>query len=259
MAWTTNGDSRLYYEVHGAGPALVLCHGVGGNHASWFYQITSLAARFRLIVPDARGFGNSSDAEGLGRGGFAGDIEAVLAAEKIDKVILVAQSMGGGTGLDFTCRHPDRVRALVMADSLVGFALPDDVQAQMREMSARTANLPQVERVLGETTRRERPAMATLYTEIASFNKAGLRTLAGQQATHGVDELARTGVPVLFIAGAEDVLFPPSIVQRVQARVPGSRFVEIAKSGHSAYFESPDAFDRAITTWLHEIGADAGA
>ncbi len=257
MAWATNGDSRLYYEVHGNGPNMVLCHGAGGNHASWFRQINSLATQFRLIVPDARGFGNSNDAEGFGRAGFVGDLEALLAAEKIEKTLLVAQSMGGGTCLEFTCRHPDRVRALVMADTLVGFALPDALQEEMRELSARTANLPQVERVLGITTRRERPIMATLYTELASFNSVGLRTMTGRPPTRTVEELAKTGVPTLFIVGDEDVLFPPAIVRRVQAQIPGSRLVEIAKSGHSAYFEKPDEFDRTVTTWLHDIGADA--
>src|SRR5580658_5607442 len=64
MPYFTSGQSQLYYEDIGEGPAVVLAHGVGGNHASWFNQVPTLSKRYRTIVIDHRAFGNSDDVEG---------------------------------------------------------------------------------------------------------------------------------------------------------------------------------------------------
>jgi pimeloyl-ACP methyl ester carboxylesterase len=255
MPFVTRGQTRLYYEAHGEGPPLVLAHGVGGNHASWFHQIASLSSRFRVIVFDARGFGNSDDVEGLGRSGFVDDLVALLDELSVDKAFLVGQSMGGGTCLSFTCRFPDRVRGLVLADTLMGMALPEEIRGFMAEVTRRTADLSQAERVVGPTFRRRQPALTRLYLELASFNGVTVRTLTGEQRMHEPEELGATGVPTLFVVGEEDVLFPPEAVRAVQRRVAESRFVEIADSGHSAYFERPDVFDHVVTAWLDELGA----
>ena len=50
----------LYYEVHGEGLPVVLCHGIGGNHASWFQQVGPFAERYRVVVFDHRAFGRSA-------------------------------------------------------------------------------------------------------------------------------------------------------------------------------------------------------
>jgi len=254
MAFVDRGASRLYYESAGAGPALVLSHGVGGNHASWFPQIAALAGRFRIVTWDHRGFGLSSDAEGLGRAGFIDDLQAVLDAAGVDRCVLVGQSMGGGTSLGFACTHPDRVAGLVMADSLSQATLPTDIADRMAENAARTADLPQIARVLGTTIQRQSPAFATLYSQIAGFNATTLRTLRGGMPSFTAETLSATGIPSLFIVGEEDILFPPWAVRAFQRQVAGSRYVELARTGHSACFERPDAFNATLENWLAEIG-----
>ena len=265
MPYVQAGRSALYYEVHGqaaadGAPTLVLLHGVGGNHASWFHQVDAWRARHRILVPDARGFGNSTDEEGAGRDRFADDLEAVLQDSGTDgRIVLIGQSMGGGTALTYACRHPRRVAALVLADTLFGLALPAGVRERMQALTRRNAQLSQVQRVLGPTCVRERPAMAALYTALASFNRVNVRTLAGAQPLHEPAELAATGVPVLFVVGEEDVLFPPDEVAAVQACVPGSSLARLPACGHSAYFESPDAFNGAVMGWLAGLPGAAAA
>jgi 3-oxoadipate enol-lactonase len=253
------GASTLYYELHDAAPGrerptLVLLHGVGGNHASWFQQITVWRERYRVLVVDARGFGNSIDAEGAGRDRFVADLEAVLDAAQVGKAVFIGQSMGGGTALSLSCLRPDRVAALVLADTLFGVALPDGVRERMAALTERNAALTQVQRVLGPTCVRERPEMATLYTTLASFNRVNVKTLKGTQALHTPQALADTGLPVLFLVGEEDVLFPPDEVRAVQAHVAGADFIVLPASGHSAYFETPQAFDEAVLGWLARRG-----
>ena len=112
-----------------------------------------------------------------------------------------------------------------------------------------------LERVLGPSFRRRDPAGSQLYSAIASFNGVDRRTLTGTLGAGATPaQLAATGVPILFLVGREDALFPPPLVQQVQQRVPGSRYVEIPDAGHSAYFESPAAFNEAVLRFLEEAG-----
>jgi pimeloyl-ACP methyl ester carboxylesterase len=250
MPFIETTETRLYYEVHGDGQPLVLAHGVGGNHASWFNQIASLSRRYRVIVFDARGFGRSADERNLGRDGFVGDLDALLSHLAVEKPILVGQSMGGGACLSFTCAFPQRVRGLVLADTLMGFVLPDEIRDFMADLEKRASQWSQLERVLGATFRAEQPALSVLYTQLASFNGVNVKTLRGVQRQHRPEDLAATGVPTLFLVGEEDALFPPRAVRAVQARVPGSQLIEMPRSGHSAYFERPSVFDRILTDWI---------
>jgi pimeloyl-ACP methyl ester carboxylesterase len=259
MASLDVGDATLYYELYEEQdgldrPTVVLLHGVGGNHASWFNQIAAWRRRFRLLVIDARGFGNSSDPMRLGRDRFVDDLHAVLQASGTGRVVLIGQSMGGGTAISFTCRYPSRVAGLVLADTLFGLELPAAQDARMRELSALNAGRSQVERVLGRTCIDGRPDMALLYTAIASFNRANVRNLTGTQALHPPAELAATGVPILFVLGEEDVLFPPEEVEAASRLIDGADYCELARSGHSAYFETPSSFNDVVGRWMERRG-----
>ncbi|MDM0015478.1 alpha/beta hydrolase [Variovorax sp. J22P168] len=256
MPVVQRGESRLYYEVHGpesAACTVVLLHGVGGNHASWFNQISAWRDRFRVIVPDARGFGNSFDADGSGRDAFLADLEQVLAAEGVERCVLIGQSMGGGTAIDYACAHPGKVDALVLADTLFGIRLTDELREDMTDVARRTVDLSQQERVLGATFRARNPGQAMLYTALASFNRVNVRTLAGTQQEHAPSELAAIPAPILFLVGQEDALFPPAIVRRVHEQVAGSRFMDLPKVGHSAYFEAADTFNSVVAYWLEGV------
>ena len=153
MPRVTLDGTELYYEVHGEGPTVTLCHGVGGNHAIWFQQIASLSASHRLITFDHRGFGNSPDPSRCGRRCFVDDLGGLLDHLGVETTALVGQSMGGGTCVGFTAKEPERVTALVLADSLHGLEEPDDVAELMATARAHTDALTQLERVLGATTR----------------------------------------------------------------------------------------------------------
>jgi pimeloyl-ACP methyl ester carboxylesterase len=83
-------------------------------------------------------------------------------------------------------------------------------------------------------------------------NRKTLRGSLGFSCTP--EQLGATGVPVLFLAGREDVLFPPDLVAGVQKFVRGSRYVELPDAGHSGYVESPALFNEAVLSFLAETG-----
>jgi 3-oxoadipate enol-lactonase len=252
LPYLEHRDTRLYFEVHGNGPPVVLLHGVGGNHASWFYQIAGWRTEFTLILVDARGFGQSTDAELAGRSAFTDDLLAVLDELGLQRVSIVAQSMGAGTGIDFTCRFPTRVESLLIADSLVGIVLPEPLALQMIEVQKQTANLSQAERVLGKTHLVRAPAMTALYLQIAGFNRYTVKTLGGVQQAYSPQQIAATGARIGFAVGEEDVLFPARIVSEVCECIPGSALITLQGAGHSAYFETPDAFNSRVGAWLRK-------
>lgn len=246
------GETDMYYESHGEGPVVVLGHGVAGNHASWFNQVPVLSRDYRTIVFEHRGFGNTQDTEGFGRSAFVDDFGAFLDALEIERAALIGQSLCGGTFASYACRRPERVSALVIADSMVAMVPPDDLKPAIAANEKRTRAWEQAKRVLGPKIRRERPAHCVLYMQIASFNAITIKTLAGVPVLWTPAQLAETRLPVLFVVGADDPLCPPAIIRKVQQRIPGACYAEIPEAGHSPYFEEPDAFNAAVGAFLTE-------
>lgn len=258
MPYVASGRTRLYYEVHGEGPPVVLAHGVGGNHASWFNQVPRFSARYRTIVFDHRAFGNSDDIEGLGRAAFVDDLAQLLDALEIGRAFLVGQSMGGGTCAAFACRHPGRVLGLAHADSLAAVKLPAPYDEQLRRVNASTYNLSQAERVLGPRIRANDPEQSFLYLQIASFNSVTLKTVKGEPVAWTPAELAASGAPVMYLVGEDDVICPPDLVRAMHGMTPGSRLEVIPGAGHSAYFEEPEAFNDRVLAFLDDLCARGG-
>jgi|SRR5579863_5644930 len=118
---TTSGilkrpGAEIYYETTGSGPAIVFAHGLGGSHLSWWQQVPYFCSHYTCVTFAHRGFAPSRLEAGVNDPAlFAEDLATLIDHLKLAEVRLVAQSMGGWTCLDYTLRHPDRVRALVMA------------------------------------------------------------------------------------------------------------------------------------------------
>ncbi len=125
MAFATSGTAKIYYEVHGDGPAVVFAHGRGGNAASWWQQVPEFSRNYKVIVFDHRCFGRSKCvSEDFDRALFDADLIAILDTESIESAAIVCQSMGGWTGLRAALYHPGRVRCLVLANTPAAVDIP---------------------------------------------------------------------------------------------------------------------------------------
>ena len=258
MAFLEINNDNIYFEVHGAGEPLILLHGMGGNHATWYQQTAVFATGYQVIVIDQRGFGNSTDTDNLGKSGFVSDLTAVLDHLNIDKVALLGQSMGAGTAITFAAQNPERVSALIIADSLHAIEESKDVAAIMDKARKETDGLSQIERVLGTETIVRNPTAAMLYQQINSFNVTNRSNLIGQYSNNKVlpNTLSALGVPVMFIVGHDDVLFPLSAVRLVQEQVEGSFIIEFDKCGHSAFYERAQEFNDSVLSLLQMAGLE---
>ena len=229
---------------------VVFLHGAGGNHMSWWQQVPTFREQYRCISVDQRGFGRSLDPSGAGVTRFTDDLEALLDELEIDRVALVAQSMGGRSALGLAVRSPERVRALVMADTWGFFDWPElQVRAAELREAQSDASAPLTDRALGPYFQANNPAGTFLYRQIFDLNppRAQQSLAAGAPTKAEVEGLE---VPSMFLVGSEDAITPPEILRAVHEIVPGSKFVEVPSCGHSVYFEQPDTFNEIVGGFL---------
>lgn len=262
------GAEEIYYEVTGDAdlPAVMLTHGAGGSHAAWFQQVPALAAKgFRVITWDCRGFGNSTFHSGaFGSAAAVADMTAVLDATGTPSAHLVGQSMGGWWVTAFTVTHPERAHSLTLSNTVGGLWTAPLREYVQQWFAARAAADFGAEQRLGahaaiSPTFVERdPAHAFLYQQLNTFHTppmaAVAATLTGEAVAHA--DLDATGVPVLVITSADDVLFPPELIIEGAQGLADATIVEIADAGHSTYFERPDRYNDAVLAFIQHRGED---
>lgn len=241
---------QIYYESRGNGIPLVLIHGVGGNHASWFNQVERFSPEYRVITIDLPGFGNSEDRGSHGKAGFVQAVKGVLARLVDQPAIMVGQSMGAGVAINYARMYGEGVRGLCIANSLVGLRLPPDLLGELESIHSALADAAQHTRVLGKSSLREQPHLRYLYEAIASFNYYTFNTIVGTEETISVIELDQLNIPTLFIAAGEDVLFPSEIILEVVKMSRRFDACVIRDAGHSSYLEKPREFNAALSRWL---------
>jgi pimeloyl-ACP methyl ester carboxylesterase len=111
---------------------------------------------------------------------------------------------------------------------------------------------------------REQPALEFLYREIdrlsSGFDKEALRAKLLAARTRPAADLKHLTVPVLFISGTEDVVFPPPAAAALAKLVPGAQLESVPEAGHSVYFQRPEVFNRVVSNFfeMHQ-GPAAGS
>jgi 3-oxoadipate enol-lactonase len=256
MKLRRNG-AEIHYEVFGKGPAVVFAHGLGGNHLSWWQQVAHFAPTRTCVVFAHRGFPPSSPVPGsTAPDAYADDLAALVQELDLNDVALVAQSMGGWTSLDYALREPNRVRALVMASTSGTLDFnqiqDEEIQEWSRRSPAALAELQSrgIHPASGERMAREQPALAQLYGQISEMAPASFREevrvrIRGlRKQSPGL--LGKLPMPVLFITGDEDWVFPPAAGPALARLAPKGSAVRVPAAGHSVYFERAAQFNELI-------------
>jgi pimeloyl-ACP methyl ester carboxylesterase len=262
MASAAVNGIDLYYEEHGAGPAVVFAHGAGGNHLSWWQQVPVFSRKYRCVTFDHRGWGLSLDGHDAGPAAFVEDLRELLDHLGIERAALVAQSMGGLTCLGFTIAYPQRVWALVMGNTFAGMrrevwlAADEELRSQAQAVWERRRSTG-VRRALAPGFARREKEKAFLYRQIRLLNEEGPNRLHTEeqvmraralerdtQVAASREALAAIRVPVLFIGGEHDEVMPPPLMEVACGLIPGAQMVVAPEAGHSVYFEQPDTFNR---------------
>jgi pimeloyl-ACP methyl ester carboxylesterase len=264
------GELRLWYQTTGRGSPVLLVHGLGAASEHWTLTMQALAARHRVIALDLPGSGRSGRSAQLPTLAAAADlITRFLDALDIDQSDLIGNSLGALICLETAVRHRERVRRLVVSNS-VGFG--HEIHWFWRLASVRP-----IGRVLFELNRwlalrgmismfdraggLDRPARSRtrrwvarpdLGATLAEATRAGV-SLWGQRAV--IDRrgaLATLAVPTLIVWGGRDPIVPSAHGKAAAEAIPGARFALIDEAGHQPHLEQPVRFNRLVLDFLAE-------
>lgn len=243
---------RIYYEVHGEGPPLLLTHGYSSTSAMWQGQTAALSKRHRLILWDMRGHGQSdypADAGAYSEATTVADMLALLDAVGAERAIVGGLSLGGYMSLAFYRAHPKRVRALLIIDTGPGFK-NDEARAGWNKRALDTAE--RLERdglsVL-QSASRER---STVQHRDATGLALAARGMLTQSDARVIELLPEISVPSLIVVGAEDTPFLAAS-DYMAAKIPGAEKVVIPNAGHAVNIDQPQAFLAAVEPFLANL------
>jgi pimeloyl-ACP methyl ester carboxylesterase len=254
MPHASINGADLFYDEAGAGEPLLMHHGYTGSHDAWSDLIVPrLKDRFRCIVMDARGAGDSSHpADGYTIAQYARDVIAMADHLGLDKFTYCGHSMGGVIGMELGINHADRLDRLI----LVAPAPADGVQAPP-EMFERSRKLRKEN--ARDTMIRERTIMAAREggeERIASSVDRALSVSDGHfedswqalvDARLG-DHLQEITVPTLVISGAADSLLQANL--KDFQRLPNATLHVFSRVGHGVPSDVPDQFAEVVADFM---------
>ncbi len=259
----TSRDAEIFYEVLGDGPPVVLLHPFPVHHMFWLPAADFLTSRYRLIAPDLRGHGGSAPGDGPATmEKHARDVARVLQSAGVDKAAFVGNSIGGYVLFEFWRRYPQRVAALVLANTR---ATPDTAEgraARLRSADLAEQQGPQVlfdsmtPKAFGPSIYSTRPDKVDLARKMmrkmsAQSQAAILRGMASRPDS--VPTLRTIQVPTLIVAGDEDQLTAMAEIETMHREISGSRLHVVPRAGHYAFFEQPEAAGRVLRNFLDSL------
>ncbi len=263
-----SGDGfRLRARASGeTGVPLLFLHGFPFDSSQWKPQLEALASVAAMLAPDARGLGESEGPRNplhYSMAVYADDACAWLDALDREKAVVAGLSMGGYVALEFALRHPDRLAALILMDTHPFDDTPETIRSRRTSQQAvATGGVAVIvddllERVLGYRTRHLKPEIA-----------ADVRAMISRAPPHGVigalEAMARRrdtspylgeiDVPVLVVAGEEDLLTPPAQARTWVPALPVAVFETIPGAGHLVTLEAPQRVNTVIQAFVEGLG-----
>ena len=242
----------------GSGPDLLLVPGTFSDRRAWLKQLGLLTPRFRCLIFDPRGTGETPDpGRAFTPDDLVDDAVRLLDAVQVEQAHVVGHSLGATVALLLAARYPHRVRRVVAAaptlymdahllatmelwDALAASDVPDHALHLGLVVNAfgRRAFDRLVPAVVEEMDRRP-VGRDTIRRYVACDREQDLRP-----------HLARIDAAVLVVAGAEDCLSGPQQARAVATAISGARLESIDASGHSPHIESPREFGRLVLAHL---------
>ncbi len=264
MTTTRIDDIQLAYTDVGAGPAVVLIHGYPFNRSLWTEQAEALLDRYRVVIPDLRGFGESGLKAESSEGAstmdrMAQDVAKLMDHLEIDQAVIGGLSMGGYVALAFCKQNPARLRALVLADTRAQADTEEGKQTRAQQaekaLSEGMAGLADamLPKLLTPDTVSKRPELVKRIRDMMLKTKpegaaAALRGMAQRDDQTGF--ISSIDVPTLIAVGSEDALTPVADSEAMHAKIAGSRLVVIANAGHVSNLEQTEQFNDALKSFL---------
>jgi 3-oxoadipate enol-lactonase len=262
-----SSGTQLFYATIGHGPDVVLLHPTPVHHGFWVPVADRLASRYRLIVPDLRGHGQSEAGEGpITVEKLAADAVRLLDDLGIAKALFAGCSIGGYTLFEIWRSTPDRVQAFAFcsskpqADTEAARAKREENIANIRERGAADFIEAQLATLIGPTAHRRWPQKAGEAREMmqAISPQAIIAVQQGLAARPDSVATARTmHLPCCIIAAGEDPGSTPAdmrlLAEQIRNGGYGAEYNEIPDAGHFAPFEQPDLVARILRRFFDSV------
>jgi len=254
----------LAHSDEGQGSPVVFLHAFPLNRRMWAPQVTALQDQYRVITIDLRGHGESeAPMWRYTLDLFADDITALLDHLDIPRATFVGLSMGGYILFALYRRYPERVRALVLADTRAAADTPEGkatrfsmAQVAYKRGSAAIADL-MLPKLLSPDGMKQHTSLVTTLRDIITNNQpSGIigDLMAMEERPDSTPLLHTISVPTLVVVGEHDSPSPPAEMKGMAEFIPEATFEIIPEAGHVSNLENPEAFNRALLRFLADVG-----
>jgi pimeloyl-ACP methyl ester carboxylesterase len=237
------GPYRLHYREYGAGPPLVLIHGLSGSASWWRRNVPALSERFRVLVLELVGYGSNRAWRPARILATADLLAEFIATLPEGRAHVIGHSMGGQIATQLAGRRPDRVDRLVLA-SASGLLRTDLLRMALRlPLQARHSPFDFAPRLTVDALRAGPLNLLLSALDILRDDVS--------------EAIAHIRTPTLLIWGRNDKLVPVAVGETVQRLIPGSRLAVLPRAGHVPMWDRPAEFNRLVVEFLSE-GAERG-
>jgi pimeloyl-ACP methyl ester carboxylesterase len=259
-------NTSISYRTEGSGEPIVLLHGFGEDSNVWNKQVEHLKEKYLVIIPDIPGSGKSTMLEGLSQaitlGDYAVCIQALLLHEKITECFIFGHSMGGYIMLAFVELYPNSVKGFGLVHSSA-FADNEEKKQNrqkgiemMEQYGAASFLKNTIPNLFGATYKKQHPEVVEQMIQAS----AEFSTLACQQYYTAMMNrpdrhlaLKNSKVPVLFIAGTEDVAVPLNDVLE-QSKLPTISYIHVLDGvGHMGMLEAPEKISQYLDEFVSQL------
>jgi 3-oxoadipate enol-lactonase len=258
-----SGDAEIHYWIAGSGPDVILLHPFPANHEFWLPMAETLASRYRLIIPDLRGHGESEVGEGPAlMEKHAADLVHVIDDAKVGRAAFIGVSIGGYILFEFWRKHRLRVAALGLCNTK---APADNAEARAGRLQAANDVLKRgtetflqsmVARLLGKTTRETRPDLVDgalhMMRQMSPEDIAQVQRGMAERSD-SVETLKTINLPTLLITGDEDISTGINEAELMHRHISGSQLHVIPKAGHYSPWEQPTEASKIIRQFLDSL------
>lgn len=252
-----NGTT-IAYEVHGQGEPLLLIHGAGVDHTTWQPQLEPLGKHFRLIVPDVRGHGQSGQTSTpYSIELFAEDLLCLLDTLGIQRTLICGHSMGGPVAQCVVTKQPERVKALILADTNYGFEdspflrlVVTVTKPLVKMMGMKRIVDMSVGQILNDD-----PEVMDLFRQAYAPQVANPKNFwniwQANDEFKGKNQLRHIQCPTLVMI-AEKNHATHKMGQYMAATIPNARLITMPKAGHGLNWDNPKDFNAAVIEFFED-------
>jgi pimeloyl-ACP methyl ester carboxylesterase len=237
------------------------------NHRFWLPAAQSLAARYKVIIPDLRGMGNSGAGEGpITMEKLAADVLRLLDELQIERAMVAGCSIGGYTLYELWRRAPARIQALAFccarpqADSDVARAGRQEWIEKIRVGGPKVFIDAHINKWIGPTAQQRHPEWIAEVREMMDMVTpvSLIAILQGLAARPDSVETARgIRVPTFVLAGGEDTFSTPAdmklLAETIRNGGYGAEYTELRDAGHYAPWEQPEMVGRLLRRFFDSV------